>query len=102
MKQRNMTNREMKLAIGDELQIIFHPIVKATKQAAKETRKEFAPMKKALTDIDGALIAQRADAPFKLPLDKYANVTFGVYKKQDGQLVMGNKVIWGDGKTLKV
>ena len=30
VKQRNMVNREMKLAIGDELRTLFHPIVKAT------------------------------------------------------------------------
>ena len=30
VKQRNMVNREMKLAIGDELQTLFHPIVNAT------------------------------------------------------------------------
>ena len=40
VKQRNMVNWKMKLAIGDELQIPFHPIVNATKQAAEETRKE--------------------------------------------------------------
>ena len=57
-----MVNREMKLAIGDELQTLFHPIVNVTKQAAEETRKELAPMKKTLTDIDGALAAQRVDA----------------------------------------
>ena len=55
VKQRNMVNREMKLAIGDELQTLFHPIVNATKQ----TRKELAPMKRTLTDIDGVLSAQR-------------------------------------------
>ena len=54
VKQRDMVNREMKLA----LQTLFHPIVNATKQAAKETRKELAPMKKTLTDIDGASTAQ--------------------------------------------
>ena len=32
VKQRNMLNREMKLAIGDELQTLFHPIANATKQ----------------------------------------------------------------------
>ena len=46
VKQRNMMKREMKLAIGDELQTLFHPIVNATKQAAEETRKELEPMKK--------------------------------------------------------
>ena len=57
VKQFNMVNREMKLAIGDELRTFFHPIVNATKQAAEETRKELAPMKKTLTDIDGVLTA---------------------------------------------
>ena len=60
VKQGNMVNREMKLAIGDELQTLFHPIVNATKQVAEETWKEIAPMKKTLTDIDGALTAQRS------------------------------------------
>ena len=44
IKQRNMVNREMKLAIGDELQTSVHPIFNATKQAAEENRKELAPM----------------------------------------------------------
>ena len=44
VKERNMTNREMKLAIGDELQTLFHPIVNATKQATEETKKELAPI----------------------------------------------------------
>ena len=51
VKQRHIMNREMKLAIGDELQTLFHPIVNATKQAAEDTRKELVPMKKTLTDI---------------------------------------------------
>ena len=58
VKQRNITNRELKLAIGDELQTLFYPIVNATKQAAEETRKELEPMKKKLADNDGAV--QRA------------------------------------------
>ena len=52
----------MKLAIGDELPALFHPIVNATKQATKqaveEIRKEHMPMKKTLTDIDRALAVQ--------------------------------------------
>ena len=46
-------------------------------------------MKKALTDIDGALVAQRAEALSKSLLDKNADITFGIYKKQDGQLATG-------------
>ena len=86
-----MVNQEMKLANGDELQTLFHPIVNATKQAAEETRKELAPMKKTLTDIDGALTVQRVDA--RLPLNKNTDTTFGIHKRQDGQLGMGNILI---------
>ena len=77
VKQRNMVNRVMKLAIGDELQPLFHPIVNATKQAAEKTRKELEPMKETLTGIDRALTAQRVDAT--PPLDKHINTTFGIY-----------------------
>ena len=62
-------------------------------------------MKKTLTDIDGALAAQRAaDAPFKPRPDKNVDATFGIHQKQGGQLSMGNKVVQFDGNknTLTV
>ena len=34
VRRRNMVNREMKLAIGEELHTLFHPIASANKQAA--------------------------------------------------------------------
>ena len=77
----------MKLAIGDELQILFHPIVNGTKQAAEETRKERKPMKKILTDIDGAL-----NRPAPQPGRNVENTSFGIYMMRDGQLAMGNIV----------
>ena len=80
VKQRNMVNREMKLAIGDELQTLFHPIVNATKQAAEETRKEIEPMKGTLTSIDRALTAQRVEAR-PLPPSKDIDITFGIYRR---------------------
>ena len=92
VKQRNMANRELKLAIGDELQTLFHPIVNATKQAAEETRKELEPMRKTLTDIDGALTAQREHVA-EPPLAKNVDTTFGIYMREDGQLAMGNKIV---------
>ena len=97
-----MVNREMKLAIRDELQTLFHSIVNANKQASEETRKELAPMKKTLTDIDGALTAQRATDARPRP-DKTVDTTFGFFKKQKGQLGMGNKVLQlgGNGKTRR-
>ena len=57
VQRRNMVNREMKVAIGEELQTLFHPIVSATKQAADKIAEELVPVKKALEDIDGALKA---------------------------------------------
>ena len=59
VRQRNMANREMNLAIVEELQSLFHPIVNTTKQAAEKTVEELAPVKKALEDIDAILKAQR-------------------------------------------
>ena len=96
-----MLNREMKLKIGDELQTLFHPIVNATNQAGEETRKELAPMKKTLTDIDGALAAQRDASP---PTGKTAVTKFGLYRKQYGPLSMGNKAVQLDvnRKTLTI
>ena len=81
----------MKLPIGDELRTVFHPIVKATKQADEETRKELAPMQKTLTDIDGALTTQRVDA--RPSLSKNDDTTVGLYQNQDGQLGMGNTIV---------
>ena len=85
-----LVNLDMKLAIGDELQTLFHPIVSATKPAAEETGKELAPMKKTLTDIDGALAAQRehvAKPPPPPPPSKAVDHTYGFYKK-DGRLLV--------------
>ena len=94
-----MVNREMKLAIWDELQTLLHSIVNATKQVAEETR--LTPMKKMLTDIEGALMDQRATDARPQP-DKYVDTT--LYRKQDGQLGMGNKAVRLDvnGKTLAI
>ena len=99
--KQHVVNWEMKLAIGDELQTLFHPIVNATKQGAEETRKELAPVKKMLTDIDRALTAQHAtDA--RPRQDKNVDTTFGLFQTQDGKLGMGNKVLHLDGKTLSI
>ena len=88
VKQRNMANRELKIAIGDGLQTLFHPIVNATKQTAEETRKELEPMKKTLADINGALKPVAAPQP-----SKNVDTTFGIYSRKDGQLQMGGEII---------
>ena len=88
-----MANREMKLTIGDELQTRFHPIVNATKQAAEETRKELAPMKKTLTDIDEALY-RATDAKSSKDID----TTYGFYMG-DGQLCMEIKAVQLNGNA---
>ena len=91
VKQRNMMKRETKLAIGDEL-----PIVNATKQADEETWKELEPMRKKISDIDGALKAS-IDGALKpvsaLQPGKSLDTTFGIYRRKDEQLQMGNKIV---------
>ena len=91
VKQRNMMKRDLKLAIGDELQTLFHPIVNATKQAAEETRKELEPMKNISADTDGAL-----NRPVAGPGPRVKNVdtTFGIFRRQDGQLQMGSEIVY--------
>ena len=97
VKQRNMMKREMKLAIGDELRTLFDPIVNETKQAAEETRKELEPMRKPLADIDGAL-----NRPVTGPRVKNVDATFGIYRRQDGQLQMGSEIVGVNENTLTV
>ena len=46
-------------------------------------------MKKTSLDIDGVLEAK----PPAQPLNKNADITFGIYKKRDGQLGTGNNVV---------
>ena len=73
----NMVNRKMRLAIGEELQTLFHPIVSATKQAAEKTAEELVPVKKALEDIDGALKAEHRTLP------PQKDLTFGIHLGMD-------------------
>ena len=92
-----MVNGEMKLAIGKELQTLFHPIVSATKQAAEKTAEELVPVKKALEDIDGALKAQqRHTTPPPSPTQK--DLTFGIHATGDGRHAMGNSIVHIEGR----
>ena len=92
VRRSNMVNREMKLAIGEELQTLFHPIVSATKQAAEKTVEELIPVKKSLEDIDGDLNAQQ----------QQKDLTCGVHATGDGRYAMGNSIVHIEGNTLKV
>ena len=102
VKQRNLVIRVIKLVIGHELQNSFPPNCHVTKQAAEETRKELAPIKKTLMDIDGAVAAQ--GAPSRSSPNKNTDMTFGIHKKRDGQISMGNIGVQIDvnGKTLTI
>ena len=100
VRKRNMVNCEMKLAIGEELQTLFHPIVSATKQAAEKTAEELVPVKKALEDIDGALKAQQHTIP--PPSPPQTDLTFGIHAEDDGRYAMGNSIVHIEGNTLKM
>ena len=104
VRQRNMVNREMKLAIGEELQILLHPIVSATKQAAEKTAEELAPVKKALEDSDRTLKAQRRAIvipPPSPPSPPQKDLTFGIHATGDGRNAMGNSIVHIEGNSLK-
>ena len=84
VRRRNMVNRERKLAIGEELQTLFHPIVSATIQAAEKTAEELVPVKK-------ALIAQQQHTIPPSPTQK--DLTFGIHATGDGWYAMGNSMV---------
>ena len=94
----------MKLAIGEELPTLFHPIVSATKQTDEKTAEEFAPVKKALEDIDGTLKVQRRAIviPPPPPSPPQKDLTFGIHATSDGRNAMGNSIVHNVGNTLKV
>ena len=96
-----MVNCEMKLAIGEELQTLFHPILSATKQAAEKIAEELVPVKKALEDIDGALKAQQQHT-IPPPSPPQKDFTFGIHAPGDGRCAMGNSIVHIEGNTLKV
>ena len=103
VRRRNMVNCEMKLAIEEEMQTLFHPIVSATKQAAEKTAEELAPVKKALVDIDGTLKAQkRTMVRPSPPSPPQKDLTFGIHATGDGRNTMGNSIVHIEGNTLKV
>ena len=80
-----MVNQEMKLVIGDVNYKLFS--IQLSMRLNKQLkRKELAPMKKTLMDIDGALAAQLVDA--RPRPDKNADATFGLFQRLDGQLGM--------------
>ena len=100
IRQRNMASREMKLAIGEELHTLFHPIVSAAKQAAEKTAEELVPVKKALEYIDGALKIEHRTIPPPSPTQK--DLTFGMHATGDCRYAMGNSIVHIEGNTLKV
>ena len=60
-------------------------------------------MKETLTGIDRALAAQRVEAK-PPPPSINVDITLGIYRRQDGQLAMGNNIVQlqlnGNKKTL--
>ena len=96
-----MVNREMKLAIGEELQTLFHPIVSATKQAAEKTSEELVSGKQALEDIDGALKAQQQHT-IPPPSPSLKDLTFGIHATGIGRYAMGNSIVHIEGNNLNV
>ena len=92
VRKRNMVNREMKLAIEEELQTIFHPIVSATTQAAEKAADESVPVKK----------AQQQQHTILPPSPPQKDLTFGIHATGDRRYAMGNSIVHIEGNILKV
>ena len=74
--------------------------MKTAKQRNMANRKLKLAIRDELQTLFHPLTAQRVDAT--PPLDKSVDTIFGVYRRQDGQLIMGSKIVQADmnKKTL--
>ena len=82
VRKRNMHTREEKLAIGEELNTLFKPVVKATEKAASENRKEMEELRGALNPIDFAATRRKVRT-------KNDDKTFGPNRTETGKLRLG-------------
>ena len=81
LRKRNMHTREEKLAIGEELDTLFKPVVQATEKAASENKKEMGELRGVLNPIDFA-----ATRPSWRVRTKNDDKTFGPYWTDTGKL----------------
>ena len=75
VRKRNMHTREEKLAIGEELNTLFKPVVQATEKAASENKKEMEELRGALKPTDFAVTR---------PSRRVRTKTFGPYWTETG------------------
>ena len=99
-----MVNHERKLAIGEELQTLSHPIVSTNKQAAEMMEEVLVPVKKALEEIDVPLKAKQHTIPLSPspPSPTQKDLTFGIHATGDGRYAMRNSIVHIEGNTFKV
>ena len=77
VRKWNIQTREIKLAIGEELQTLFQPIVKVTEKAAEGNKKELESLRMAIARKPTAAVGPRT---------KNVDRTFGPWIGEDGQL----------------
>ena len=80
VRKRNMHTHEEKLAIGEELNTLFKPVVQATEKAASENKKEMEELRGALNPIDFAATRRKV---------KNIDKTFGPYWTETGKQRFG-------------
>ena len=80
VRKRNMHTCEEKLAIGEELNTLFKPVVQATEKAASENKKEMEELRGTLNPIDFAATRRKV---------KNDDKTFGPYRTKTGKLHLG-------------
>ena len=79
VRKRNMHTREEKLAIGEELDSLFKPVVQATEKAASENKKEMEELRGALNPV--------VSRPIRWI--KHDDKTFRPYWTETGKLHLG-------------
>ena len=84
VRKRNMHTREEKLAIGEELDTLFKPVIQATEKAASENKKEMEELRGALNPVDFA-----ATRPSRRVRTTNDDKTFGPYWTDTGKLRLG-------------
>ena len=100
VRKRNMHTREEKLAIGEELNTRFKPVVQATEKAASKNKKEMEELRGALNPIDFAATRRKVKnidktfGPYWTETDKQRLGVSEIEQEREGdvdQLVVGRE-----------
>ena len=101
IQSRNLDDRAEELARKDENESLFNPIVKSTEKSTAALAKEIIPMRTELRNINEKLsVKKEGDKTNEITNDPaQIDHYFGIEKEENGNYVMGNKVIQIDDSS---